>query len=238
MKKVSRQNTFLLILPFILIPSTALVFVSLSQWLNAELGYVLGFLFYWVIWCFLVPLKILKKEGIASLFREEIPLFRKSNWLVAVLLLVIIIITFIMYPPTRLLSAPVNLMMIAIPIAIINGVCEELLWRGLYIKSFPGNRILGMIYPSLGFALWHISPQLVFPAESGLWPFVASTFFLGFSYSWIAQRTGSIKWVAISHSIGGILDLGGLIAVSILALLIHWEAIDEWIKHPNAGSLT
>jgi membrane protease YdiL (CAAX protease family) len=163
----------------------------------------------------------LKREGIVSLFREKNPLFRKSNWLPAVLLVLIVTITVIMYPPSGLLSEPVKLLIIAIPVAIINGVCEELLWRSLYVKTFSDNTALGIIYPSIGFALWHISPQLVFPAESGIWPFVCSTFFLGISYGWISYRTSSIKWVALSHSIGGILDLGGAIAPSIVALFFR-----------------
>ena len=211
----------MLLLPFLLIPSTAIVFISLSQWLNAEVGYVLGFLFYWVIWCCLVPLWILRREGIRSLFREETPLFRKSNWLPAVLLVLIVVITVIMYPPTALLAAPARLLIVAIPVAIVNGICEELLWRGLYVRAFPRNPVLGVVYPSLGFALWHISPQLVFPAESGVWPFVVSTFFLGISYGWISYRTRSIKWNAISHSIGGILDVGGAIAPSIVAFFFQ-----------------
>jgi membrane protease YdiL (CAAX protease family) len=214
-----RQIAFLLLLPFLLVPSTALVFVSTSRWVNAELGYVLGFLFYWVVWCTLIPLYILKTEGIGSLFREENPLFRRSNWLPATLLVLILVITVIMYPPTGLLAAPIRLLLIAVPVAIVNGVCEEALWRGLYVKVFPGNAVLGVIYPSIGFALWHLSPQLVVPAETGVWPFVASTFFLGISYGWISYRTGSIKWNAISHCIGGILDIGGAIAPSILVLV-------------------
>jgi membrane protease YdiL (CAAX protease family) len=126
-----------------------------------------------------------------------------------------------MYPPSRLLAAPVKLLIIAVPVAIINGICEELLWRGLYVKSFQGNLALGVIYPSIGFALWHISPQLVIPAETGIWPFVLSTFFLGISYAWISYRTMSIKWNAISHSIGGILDFGGAIAPSVVALFFQ-----------------
>jgi len=198
-----------------------LVFVSLSRSLNAALGYVLGFLFYWVIWCALIPLCILKREGIGSLLREENPLFRRSNWLPALLLVLIVVITVIMYPPTGLLAAPIKLVLIAVPVAIVNGVCEELLWRGLYVKVFASNAVLGVVYPSVGFALWHLSPQLVVPAENGAWPFVASTFFLGISYAWISYRTGSIKWNVISHSIGGILDIGGAIAPSILALVMQ-----------------
>ena len=169
----------------------------------------------------LVPLIILKREGIGALFKEENSLFQKSNWLPAVLLVMIVVITVIMYPPSGLLAAPVKLLIIAIPVAIINGICEELLWRGLYVKAFQGKFVLGVVYPSIGFALWHISPQLVIPAETGIWPFVLSTFFLGISYAWISYRTSSIKWNAISHSIGGILDLGGAIAPSVVVLLFQ-----------------
>lgn len=221
MKLTGQQKTFLLLLPILLILSTALVFVSLSKWLNAELGYVLGFIFYWLIWCFLVPYFLLKREGVVSLFREKSPLFSKSNWLPAGLLILIVAITVKMYPLTGLVATPARLLIIAIPVAIINGICEELLWRGLYVRAFPDNALLGLIFPAIGFAFWHISPQLVFPAESGIWPFVISTFFLGISYGWISYRTGSIKWNAISHSIGGILDIGGAIAPSIFVLLFQ-----------------
>jgi hypothetical protein len=212
------QKTLLLLLPVLLIASTALVFVLLSSWLTPELGYVLGFLFYWIVWCLLVPLLVLKGKGVASLFRGESPLFRKSNWLAASLLVLILVITLIMYPPGTLLTAPARLLIVAVPVAIVNGICEELLWRGLYVKFFPGNLWLGVLFPSVGFALWHISPQLIFPAGT-MWPLVISAFFLGISYGWITYRTGSIKWNASAHGIGGILALGGAIAPSILKLL-------------------
>ena len=215
------QKTFLLILPFLLVLSTALVFTFAAKRLGKELGYLLGFLFYWGVWCFFVPLLILKREGISTLFKEESLLFQKSNWLPAGFLVIILVATVAMYPPTRLVSAPIELLILAVPIAIINGICEELLWRGLYVKAFSGNVVLGVIYPSIGFAFWHISPQLVIPAETGIWPFVLSTFFLGISYGWISFKTGSIKWNAISHSLGGILDLGGAIAPSIMVLLFQ-----------------
>jgi membrane protease YdiL (CAAX protease family) len=219
MKLTKRQRTFLYLLPILLILSTASVFVFSAKWLGKETGYVLGFVFYWVIWCLMVPLLMLKREGARKLFREENKLFQKQNWLAAVLLIMIIVITVIMYPPAGLLASKLKLILIAIPIAIINSVCEEMLWRGLYVKAFRGNILLGVIYPSIGFAMWHISPQLIVPASTGILPFVLSTFFLGISYAWISYRTSSIKWNAISHSLGGILDLGGAIAPSILILL-------------------
>jgi membrane protease YdiL (CAAX protease family) len=81
--------------------------------------------------------------------------------------------------------------------------------------------MLGLVYPALGFALWHLSPQLVFPAENGLSAFVLSTFALGLCYGWTAYRTGSIKRTALSHSLNGILAFGMPVSTSILRLIIR-----------------
>jgi membrane protease YdiL (CAAX protease family) len=221
MMSLSQPQRVALLIPFLLIPSTALVFEGLSQSLGPELGYVLGFLFYWIAWCILVPIFLLGAGSVVSSFSEENPLFQRSNVLPAILLIVIVVATVIMYPPSLLLAAPIRLLIISIPVAIVNGVCEEVLWRGVYMRMFPLNFTLGVIYPSVGFALWHISPQLVLPAESGVWPFVISTFFLGIGYGWIASRTRSVRWPAIAHSLGGILSLGGFIAPSIVSLLVQ-----------------
>jgi len=117
------------------------------------------------------------------------------------------------------IKAPLLLIIIAIPVAIINGTLEEILWRGLYIKAFPQKLFPGFIYPALGFALWHMSPQLIFPAESGIFTFVGSAFLLGLGYGWIVYKTSSIKWTALSHSVNGIIALGGYIAPGILKLI-------------------
>jgi membrane protease YdiL (CAAX protease family) len=87
---------------------------------------------------------------------------------------------------------------------------------------FPKNVKLGLIYPTVGFAIWHLSPQIVFPSEGGLVGiiiFVILTFFLGLSYGWVSYRTNSIKWNALSHSINGILAFGIPISTSIFTLI-------------------
>ena len=115
------------------------------------------------------------------------------------------------------IRAPLTLILVAIPVATLNGLCEELLWRGLFVRAFPDNVWLAIIFPALGFALWHLVPLQVFSTENKT-TFVLSTFFLGLAYGFIAYRTGSAKWTAISHSINGILALSGMIAPSILSL--------------------
>jgi membrane protease YdiL (CAAX protease family) len=207
----------LLILPFILIPSAAFVFSVLSKWLGKEKGYLLGFFFYWTVWCVFVPLIYLGKDGFLSLFVDKSPLLYRPNWLAAVIWVLITLVTVVMYG-REFLKAPLTLILIAVPLATINGICEELLWRGLYVRAFPNNFWLAIIFPAIGFALWHLVPVQIFSDGNKL-AFVLSTFFLGLAYGFIAYKTGSAKWTAISHSLNGIFALSGMIAPSFLTLL-------------------
>jgi membrane protease YdiL (CAAX protease family) len=38
---------------------------------------------------------------------------------------------------------------------MVDGTLEEVLWRGVYVREFPRQIVLGYLYPSLGFAVWH-----------------------------------------------------------------------------------
>jgi membrane protease YdiL (CAAX protease family) len=204
-------------IPSLLLPSTALVFTIASRHLGREKGYLLGFLFYWIVWCLLVPLLLLGRDGFSSLFVDEAPLLSRPNWLAAVLWASITLVAIFMYGRDFLRASP-TLILIAIPAAAVNGLCEEILWRGLYVSLFPDNFWLAIIFPSIGFALWHLVPLQVF-SEGNKTTFVLSTFFLGLAYGLIAYKTGSITWTALSHSLNGILALSGMIAPIILKLL-------------------
>lgn len=100
----------------------------------------------------------------------------------------------------------------------VNGLCEEIFWRGLYVRLFPRSPWLAILYPSPGFALWHLAPQVVFPGDNVI-GFVISTLFLGLAYGFIAYRAGSATWTAISHSISGSLALSGYLAPSVLTMI-------------------
>ncbi len=195
----------------------SVVFVTCSHWLGTEAGYLLGFGFYWLFWCLLVPRWLLGKTKFTPILHDRAPLFSRANWLAAFLWLAVTLIAVLMYVG-EFVRAPLALILLAVPLATLNGFCEEILWRGLYVRLFPRNPWLAILYPSLGFALCHLAPQVVFPAEN-IFGFVVSTFFLALPYGYIAYRTGSAKWTAISHSLSGILALSGYLAPSALAML-------------------
>jgi membrane protease YdiL (CAAX protease family) len=212
----SKSYILLLALPFVLMPSATFVFQAFSNWLGNEQGYLLGFLFYWTIWCLLIPFAFLGKDGFLSLFVDRTPLLSGTNWLAAVTFIFISLVALAMYG-RNFVHAPWILILVAIPAATVNGICEELLWRGLYVRAFPSNFWLAILFPAIGFALWHLVPLQIF-SNGSKFAFVLSTFFLGLAYGFIAYKTGSAKWTAISHSLNGIFALSGMVAPSILAL--------------------
>jgi membrane protease YdiL (CAAX protease family) len=213
------SNAFLaaFFLPLLLLPVMSGIFILSNRWLGADAGYLFGFGFYWLVWCLLVPRALLGKAEFAAILKDRTPLFSRNNWLAAFLWLVITLIAVVMYV-WEFLRAPLLLVLLAVPLATINGFCEELLWRGLYVRRFPRNPWLAILYPALGFALWHFAPQIIFPSEN-VFGFVVSTFFLALPYGYIAWRTGSARWTTISHSLNGVLTLSGMLAPSLLALL-------------------
>lgn len=212
-----RSRMILLPLPLVLLGTMLFVFQIGVTAFGKEIGYLLGFAWYWGIWCLGLPLAMLGWTDLVTLLQESSPLFSQRNWFAAVIFVVIMVVTLGMYG-AEFSRAGAILILVAIPAAVVNGICEELLWRGLYVREFPTSPCLGILYPAVGFAAWHIAPLQIFPAVGGWFPFVTSTFFLGLAYGFIAYRSGSARWTAVSHSLNGILALSGMLAPSILAL--------------------
>ena len=179
MNPIDIRQFALLALPFVLIPSAAFVFSTLAKRLGKEQGYLLGFLFYWTIWCLIVPLVYLGKDGFLSLFVDETPLLSGPNWLAAVLWALIILVALAMYGKD-FIRAPLTLILVAIPAATINGLCEELLWRGLSVRAFPDNIWLAIIFPPSGSRSGTWLPNKSFQMEANF-----PLCFPPFSWDWL-----------------------------------------------------
>jgi uncharacterized protein len=80
------------------------------------------------------------------------------------------------------------------------------------VRLFPNSTGMSEVYLSIMFGLWHISPQAVrsssMPGE--VFSFVYYAVLLGLAYAYVARKTGSIRWVTVSHGIHDALGLGGL----------------------------
>jgi membrane protease YdiL (CAAX protease family) len=215
------QKTFLylIVLPLLLISTTGSIFYYSASSLGVDWSYLIGFLFYWIVWCYVIPLILLKPHGFYELFKKgAVSIFGKHNWYLSVLLFATVIGALIIYFIPNVITAPLPVIILAIPLSIIAGTGEEILWRGLYIRSFPGNLLLSYLFPSIWFSVQHISSQL--PEWSGeSLILIASTLPLGLVYGLVAFKTNSIRWNALAHTIISFFGLAMPITTSIYNLL-------------------
>lgn len=207
-----------LLFPFFLIPSTWMVFNGAAYCLGKDIGYLVGFVFYWTVWGIGFPIALLGWNKFVSLYKDSIAFFRKGNWLVVLLFFFISFVALAMYG-SSFISQPKLVLAVSFPVAIINGICEENIWRGVYIRLYEKGIIYRVVLPSVFFALSHISPLSVKGIGLGTSGFVISTFFLGLGYGWISHKTNNVKWTVISHSLNGVFATGGFIVPSLLAVI-------------------
>jgi membrane protease YdiL (CAAX protease family) len=199
----------LLAMPPVLIATTYVAFTELSAALGPRFGYLAGFLFYWTVWCGVFPLWLLGPQQLRDLFRDVRPRLGRPACVGSVALLLPPAVGFGLAFPAAIASATGVVVLLSAVLAGGNAIAEEVLWRGCYARIFPGQRLLGYIYPTLGFALWHVSPQVIFPNSrpGGAVSFVVAAGIWGLCYGWVAWRTRSIRWTTVSHAL---LDFSGL----------------------------
>jgi uncharacterized protein len=203
--RLRRRQLSALAAPPVLIVSTYIAFQVFTDWFGPRWGYIGGFVFFWAVWCFGFSLWAIGPGGVAAVLRSSRPRFPRP----AALWLALLVIPVVGGLVTRLLpelaGATIAVLGMALLIAVLNAIAEELLWRGVYIRLFPGRMVAGWLYPAVFFALWHVSPTSVRGSALVLVPTAA---FLGLLYGWIAQKTGTIRYTVIAHALVNAMGLG------------------------------
>src|SRR3954447_5738342 len=193
-----RRELVAVSLPVVLPPVLTAAFTVCRAQLGDQAGYIAGFGIHWAT-CAALSLALLGRDRVRHLFHDARPRLGRPAIVGAVLLL---------SPPAGALATrfipelgnatPAMLATIA-AVALANAVLEELLWRGVYVTLWPPNPWLGWVWPAVGFGAWHLAPQVVHPASMGILVFVVASTVLGLSWGWVAYRTRSLRWVAVSH---------------------------------------
>ncbi len=195
---IDRRKVVALTLPVVVPAAMCVAFAAGRDRLGDHVGYVAGFGLYWGT-CAGLSLALLGRRRIRELFRDKRPRLGRPALVGAALLA---------WPPvgaiaTRFIpelgsATPAMLATIA-GVAVANAALEELLWRGVFIALWPRNPWLGWAWPAVGFGLWHLAPQVIHPSAMGAGVYVVSATALGLSWGWVAYRTGSLRWVGVSH---------------------------------------
>jgi uncharacterized protein len=185
------------------------IFNGLAAIFDDVVALFLGWTLYLLIWCLLFPLWAVGKHALLAAFHRTTPRVGEPAWVSWLLLAIPVLVGFLLWIPglwteTPFLSSPATrgLLLLAIPVALVNGTWEEVLWRGAYIRAFPGRIGAGFLYPSMGFGLWHLAPLSIHldqygPVEVAV--ILVGGIIFGLCWGWVAWRSGSIRWPVLSH---------------------------------------
>ena len=201
---ISFTKVSLLLLPIVLTVSCIFVFQFAAKHLGTKWGYFAGFLFYWIVWCTVVPLLLVGPNAIISFFKQSSVFDYKIILCLVALLLFVYAYAF----PKAIKQTSVLIVVCSLLLALINATLEEVLWRTTYLQTFS-NRWISIGYAALGFAVWHYAPQVIIVNRNpgGAHSFALFSFMFGLCLSYVAFRQQSVFWTTISHTL---LDFAGL----------------------------
>jgi hypothetical protein len=154
-----RRQVAALAAPPVLIATTYAAFQGLVGWLGERWGYLAGFLFFWLVWCAGFSLWAIGPRGLAAVLRDARPRLPRPQLLWLTLLAVPVAGGFATVLLPDLPRATLAVVAVAWLIAGVNATLEEVFWRGVYIRLFPGRPVAGWRYPMVTRSgeAWHVA---------------------------------------------------------------------------------
>jgi uncharacterized protein len=203
------RRIVLLAVPPLLVVVMCVTFRTLAAVLGQKVGYFASFLFYWLVWCALIPTLLLGTHGVRKVFSSVRQPLGRPAWGGVLALAVPLVLGYGYAFPRAIPRADVGILVTSACLALVNGTLEELLWRGTFAAAFPASAFLGSLYPSFWFAVWHYAPQSLFQnrAPGGATSLVFVAGGVGLLWSWLARRTGSTRATTLSDVL---FDFSGL----------------------------
>jgi membrane protease YdiL (CAAX protease family) len=205
------NKTILLISSIIVFPFTLVVFRMATTMLGPKWGYLFGFGIYWayaltIIWI----LTTTKKRYLRSILRTNSKIKYRLFFNATALLPVVVIFFISFLPNVGYLSLQTGILVLIA--AILNGLIEEIYWRGLYLKEYGNSLLIGLILSTLLFTIWHFSLWYAKGIEyqGGLLALVGGAFMMGMLWSFISRKLKNIKICIIAHIMVNIFAFTGL----------------------------
>ncbi|MBS1919347.1 MAG: CPBP family intramembrane metalloprotease [Bacteroidetes bacterium] len=197
------------IFPPLLIIANYFAFNFFVSLFNKMEGYLSGMIFYWLFFCIIPVLLWVNKRNRKLLFR-----ITKINWWQIILLISPILFAFVISPfRNGVTAAAPSIISFTLLYSLVNAICCEYLWRGLYFSQHQTNIFYAAIVPSVWFGIWQYVPLSIYPASIGNFYFILSMAGMGICWSVVTFYTRSVFWAAISH---GLVSMLGFEAVYFL----------------------
>ena len=211
MPEFTLKKKLLVLAPMALTVFMGFVYLLAVQWFGLKTGGFAGFVVYWLGWGVLFSLIYIRPKGIVkSMFSFNIEKFDWTVWLAVLFAAAQVVVTIVTMFAVKIPTATSTVIVMTLVQGIINGVMEEIIWRGTYIIEFGDDLFFAWIFPSVGFAVWHSATELIYASSpmNGLL-FILGPVALGLTYGWIGWKTKSILIPIIAHIMIDVFAMGG-----------------------------
>jgi membrane protease YdiL (CAAX protease family) len=195
MKQRLSRRAAVMAVPVVVPVSMAAVFGLLCRHLDRRHAYNVSFFVYWLGWCTAFPIwAVGNRRCLSVLVRGRQP---SPSHIALLALPVIGAVGTELWPHRRSIDRDVAVVMVVS--AAVNAVGEELLWRGVFVEEFGDNVLGGAVWPLIGFVMWHLAPQIVFPSRHGRIRFLLAAGAVGAASSLVAWRAKGLRWTLLPH---------------------------------------
>jgi len=213
LQQTSAKQTILIVgLPLLIVLLMGVFPLFTLLW-GKTWGYLAALSTYWFIVCLPLSIYVIGPQSLFALYKPARPVSPRTTTLHALLLAFPVALTFVVafLPKVGIVGAGV--LVLAAVFALINGIVEELLWRGAFTHVFPQRIHLAYFFATLLFAAWHIAMALAqgVQYEGGAASLIGGALLLGMIWGFVAWRTKSIGLVTISHVLTNLFAFTGLI---------------------------
>lgn len=190
----------LLVSSLVLLPFTFGLFQLTTFFLGTKWGYVTGFLGYWA-YCLVTAWLV--SGGAWDYFRSMWDQQRRNKyatWIGLAAFIPAFGVFFVSFLP-NVAKLTLSAGALLIVMAFLNGLIEELYWRGLYLLEYPHNGRIGFIVSWLLFGAWHISLWFArgIIYKDGFLALVGGAYGLGLIWTWVARSNGNLRAVIPAH---------------------------------------
>ncbi len=209
MIKINRK--YILVLASALVfPFTLVMYSFFPETVNAMTVYVKAMGIYWI---YIISFTlILSKGDVRKLlfFKGGAP-SASPLWMKGIPFLPVPGVLFISFLP-NVNQISVHKLMVVVFIAVVNGIVEEVYWRGLFLKEFSKSIVFGFWIPSIFFGAWHVSLWFLkgIVYHGGFGALVGGAFIMGLIWSWSSRKLQQIRFGIYAHVLVNIFAFTGL----------------------------
>ncbi len=205
------RNPILIISSVLILPFNLFIFGTVSANLGTRSGFILGCIFYW-LYISLVALLLNKDDFYCfkKIFSSTAKFHYARLFKIAAFLPAIGAFFVVFLPNIESLTLKTGLIILGI--SIVNGIVEEIYWRGLYLGGYKENRYIILVVSPLLFALMHSSFLAIagMTYQGGVFALVGGAFLMGLLWSYVSFKLDTIRYCIASHIFVNLFAFTGL----------------------------